>query len=152
MIYSPIQRKETAANDLKVKGAYDSYEKLIYSLSEKEIPENVNKVIEIEINEVNNFEGTNGELFIFIKKSQVTLLSVLKDELKIVAINHYRNHWMVLGLTVFGMPFGIIMSLLLGNFGYIGIGLAIGIPIGMAFGKQLDNKAAQEGRQLSFER
>lgn len=152
MKFSSIIKKEEALSDLKVKQAYESYEKLILAIEEKNIPEKIKTIIEKEIDELNHFEGNNSELFIKIKKSQITILSILHSELKIVAKNHHRNYWLVMGFTVLGIPLGIAFSYLLDNYGYIGVGLAGGIPVGMLLGKALDKKAAMEGRQLNFDR
>lgn len=152
MKQTSIIKKEESLNDIKVKQAYESYEKLIVAIEEKNIPENIKTIIDKEIIELNEFVGTNNELFIKIKKSQITILSILHSELKIVAKNHHRNYWLVMGFTILGIPLGTAISLLLDNYGYIGVGLAGGIPIGMLLGKALDKKAAMEGRQLNFDR
>ncbi len=152
MTYTSIQRKAGAANNFQIQAAYNSYENLIKALEEKTLPNHIQKTVENEISEVNGFEGSNEALLIFIRESQVTLLTVVKESLGFVAKHHYRNYWMPLGMTVMGVPFGLLFGVLFGNMAFIGMGLAIGIPLGMAMGIHLDNKAAQEGKQLNFAR
>lgn len=152
MQYSQILRKEWATEDLKVQQAYNTYERFLAAIAKKEIPEKINTIIEMEIAEINNFKEEDGSLFVFIKKSQVTLLAVLESTLGIVAKNHYRNQWMVLGLVAFGIPLGVVIAMLANNYGLMGLGMAIGLPIGMLMGKKKDDKADADGKQLDFEK
>lgn len=152
MQYSQILRKEWANEDLKVQQAYNTYERFLAAIAKKEIPEKINTIIEMEIAEINNFKEEDGSLFVFIKKSQVTLLAVLESTLGIVAKNHFRNQWMVLGLVAFGIPLGVVIAMLANNYGLMGLGMAIGLPIGMLMGKKKDDKAAVDGKQLDFEK
>jgi len=58
---------------------------------------------------------------------------------------------MILGMSIFGVPAGIVMGLSMENMGMLGIGLPIGMAVGLAIGTSMDSKAAKEGRQLEFE-
>ena len=75
---------------------------------------------------------------------------VYKDH-KLVTPKYYQNLWMVLGMTVFGMPIGIAIFTATGNAAFISIGMPIGLPLGLAIGVQLDKKAMEEGKALVFE-
>lgn len=75
---------------------------------------------------------------------------IFKD-LKLVTPKYYQNLWMVLGMTVFGMPLGIIIFTTTGNAAFISLGIPIGLPIGMAIGMQLDKKAMDEGKALVYD-
>ena len=76
---------------------------------------------------------------------------MIEKELKLVPKNHYRNIWIGIGLAVFGTPIGVAIGASLGNMGFIGVGFAFGIPIGMIVGSMMDKKALQEGKQLDWE-
>jgi len=52
--------------------------------------------------------------------------------------------WMVLGISVFGMPLGVVYGSVVGNMGLLGLGLPIGMCIGMALGAILDKKQKKE--------
>ena len=71
--------------------------------------------------------------------------------MKIVPINHYRNLWMVIGMSAFGLPLGVAYGTSIGNIGMMAIGLPIGMVIGIAIGTNMDKKALADGRQLSIE-
>ena len=75
----------------------------------------------------------------------------LEKELKWVTKNHYRTMWMMLGMTTFGLPLGVAFGAALGNMAFLGIGLPIGMAIGIGVGISMDQKAANEGRQLELE-
>ena len=57
---------------------------------------------------------------------------------------------MVLGMSAFGIPMGVLFGLSIGNMGMLGIGLPIGMAIGVGLGSSMDKKAYNEGRQLDF--
>ena len=58
---------------------------------------------------------------------------------------------MALGMSAFGLPVGIMISVLTGNYAFVSIGLPIGMGAGVAVGSAFDRKAATEGRQLNIE-
>lgn len=55
---------------------------------------------------------------------------------------------MTLGMTIFGLPFGLMFAMSLDNMAFLGIGLPMGMPIGMAIGAAKDKKAKDEGKVL----
>lgn len=67
-----------------------------------------------------------------------------------VSPQYYQNQWMALGMTIFGLPFGVLFGMSLGNMAFLGIGLPIGLPIGIAIGQQKDKKAAADGKVLNI--
>ncbi|RYD53670.1 MAG: hypothetical protein EOP52_04420 [Sphingobacteriales bacterium] len=86
-----------------------------------------------------------------IYSRQTQILRLVEKKLKIVPKNYYRTLWMVLGMSVFGLPFGVLYGLLVKNTAMLGIGLPIGMGIGVAVGASMDKKALKEGRQLDIE-
>ncbi|MFC0264167.1 hypothetical protein [Fontibacter flavus] len=65
---------------------------------------------------------------------------MVEKEAKIVPKGFYQKKWMVLGMAVFGIPFGVVFGAAFGNMAFIGMG----IP----FGTSQDEKVKEEGRQL----
>lgn len=86
-----------------------------------------------------------------LKTNLSKILKLLEKELKLVPKSHYRNQWMVLGMSAFGLPIGVAFGISIGNLGLLGLGLPIGMAIGIAVGTGMDEKARKEGRQLSCE-
>ncbi|MCH2215930.1 MAG: hypothetical protein MK086_12230 [Flavobacteriales bacterium] len=84
-------------------------------------------------------------------KKCYSLVELLDKNEGLVPKNRYRNQWMILGMTVFRLPFGFIWVLSLDNFAFFSIGLPMGMPIGMAVGATKDKKAKKVGWQLDFE-
>ena len=101
-------------------------------------------------NQWGDFEGTEKEQTKIIKKSYHRILSLIKKELGLVKKNHYRTLWMSLGMSIFGVPIGAGISVVLDNFAMIGAFIPIGMGIGMALGTGMDSKAAKEGKQLDL--
>lgn len=91
-----------------------------------------------------------------IKPAEVTkyysaLLQFVRQEHGLVPQNYYRNLWMILGMTIFGLPFGMMFGFALDNFAFFSIGLPMGMPIGMAVGAGKDKKAKEDGLQMAVE-
>lgn len=126
-------------------------QKLLDALSERALPDAIVAKVNEQINKANTEKEDYKVWKKQISKSMTSILQLLEKNLKIVPKNHYRNQWMALGMTVFGLPLGTAFGLLMDNIGLLGIGLPIGIIIGLGIGSNLDNKADKEGRQLAVE-
>ncbi|WP_019039075.1 hypothetical protein [Psychroflexus tropicus] len=135
----------------KLGRAYYQMQQLLEELQTRELSPEVINSINTEVKCVNTEAGTEKAQRSQLKKSQSRILKLIEKELKLVTKNHYRNLWLVLGMTTFGLPLGVAFGLSLGNMGFLGIGLPIGMAIGIAVGTQMDKKAAEEGRQLDIE-
>ena len=139
----------TVSEDFKA--AHSNYQKLIEEI-EKHKP---SVTIIDEINKsTHSINLLGNDLKPLIKQytvSQNEIVKLVERELKLVPIDYYRKLWLVLGMTVFGLPFGVVFAMALDNMAFIGIGLPIGLPIGIAIGSGMDAKAKEEGRQLEVE-
>jgi len=145
-----VKRANTEA-DKKLITHYNFLENLIVELNTKELPLEIIKLINQDIEELNCFEGSNKDLLKLLSKKQTGMLQLLEKELSLVCKGHYRNMWLALGMAVFGLPMGAAFGLSLGNMAFIGVGLPLGIALGAAYGTSLDKKACEEGRQLEVE-
>jgi hypothetical protein len=58
---------------------------------------------------------------------------------------HFLGMWMGIGIAIFSV-IGIPLSIVTENPGFIGIGPAVGVSIGLAIGQSMENKYKQEGR------
>lgn len=85
-----------------------------------------------------------------ISRIHERIKSYVEKEYKLVVPGHYQTQWMALGMSVFGIPFGLVFALALDNFAFFAIGLPIGMSIGIAVGSSYDNKAREEGRVLEL--
>lgn len=120
-------------------------------MAQKELPSEIVKHVNQNIEAVNSLSGTHKELRKQICKSQYNILKLIEKELKIVPKNLYRSRWLAIGMSAFGIPFGVAFGVSLDNMAFIGIGIPIGMVIGMAIGAGMDKKAFDEGRQLDIE-
>ena len=84
------------------------------------------------------------------KEAKNAILKQLEKQENLVAKDHYTTLWLPLGMTIFGVPLGVIVYALTGNAAFIGIGLPIGMALGSFYGATLDKKAEKEGRVLHF--
>ncbi|MCH6198815.1 hypothetical protein MMU07_04455 [Aquiflexum sp. LQ15W] len=141
------KRQEFLTNE-KLNKKIGCFSALIDELSKRQLSEKEVEIINTEIQTVNTFSGSEKDFTKILAKSQSNVLKVIEKESKLVVKNHYRNLWLALGMSAFGVPLGVAFGISIGNLAFLGIGLPIGMGIGIAVGTSLDNKAAEEGRQL----
>ncbi|WP_222845801.1 hypothetical protein [Flavilitoribacter nigricans] len=146
-----LNRSQDVSLDEKLEKEYRILEEIIQELRSREIPEDILVRINTEINDINTFPGEGKDLKRKIRAVRTSILKIVEKELKLVPRNYYRNQWMALGMSVFGIPLGVVFGSALGNLAFLGIGLPIGMSIGLAVGTNMDQKAQKEGRQLDVE-
>jgi len=151
MKINALQPKITLKEDKKVAVKFELFEKLIVELNKKEIPIAIANTVNATIEEINKFTGTGKETLALLRKKETAITKMIKKDLKLVTINHYKKLWMVTGMSAFGLPIGAALGISMGNIGLLGIGLPIGMGIGIAVGTALDKKAKQGGKQLEVE-
>tara|TARA_R110002124_G_scaffold277321_9_gene448683 strand:- start:34986 stop:35444 length:459 start_codon:yes stop_codon:yes gene_type:complete len=149
MKINSLKPRPEISNKPKLQKVYTQFEKLIDELRIIVLPEKITVFINASIDELNLI--SNEKLRSQTKKKQSKIISLIEKELKIVPINHYRNIWMAIGMSAFGVPLGVALGASLGNMGFIAIGLPIGMAIGLSVGTSMDKKAQEEGRQLNME-
>jgi hypothetical protein len=145
-----IEREGISAN-IKADNAYQQLSKLLSALAQKELPADTVEFVNQEIDRLNAVPGMERDFVKTTKACQQRVIKEMEKKHKIVPKNYYRQLWMILGMSVFGLPIGAAFGASMGNMGMLGIGLPIGMAIGMAFGSNMDKKAFSEGRQLDFE-
>ncbi|MGA9239275.1 hypothetical protein [Robiginitalea sp.] len=146
-----LTRRPSIEQDKRLKKSYAIFENLIDELKKKKIPGELLNSINQDIEEINSFSGSNKDLRKRISKLQSNILKLIEKELKLVPKNFYRNRWLAIGMSAFGIPLGVAFGASLGNMAFLGIGIPIGMVIGMAVGDGMDKKAFEEGRQLNLE-
>ncbi|MEG0917934.1 MAG: hypothetical protein RSF68_13055 [Myroides sp.] len=140
------------ASDIRLNQLYSQFDTLLSELRKKEVPDSIIQTINNEVEEINTSDSlTTNDLRKVIKKKQTAILRLIEKDLKLVPKNYYRTLWLALGMTVFGMPLGVLAGVLLGQPGLFAIGLPIGVAIGVTVGTLMDKTAAKENRQLNLE-
>ncbi|PHQ27914.1 hypothetical protein [Leeuwenhoekiella nanhaiensis] len=137
-------------NNSKLKSHLEGFQKLIKSLESKDIKTKTNDYINSQIERINSFNESEKQLKRELIKAKMAVLKHLEKNENLVPKNHYQRLWLVLGMSAFGVPIGVLLGLVTGKMGLLGVGLPIGMFIGLIFGKRLDKKAADENRQLDF--
>ncbi len=145
-----LQNRPTIV-DKNVVVAYTKFENLLTLLKEKTLTEEIVKVINNEIDIINEVSDSDKLIKKQLAKGQSIILKQLEKQLKLVTKSHYQNMWLALGMVTFGVPIGVAIGGSSGNMGFIGIGLPLGMIIGMLVGASFDKKALEEGKQLDIE-
>jgi len=146
-----LKENERVKKSTKSTKYFNQIELIIQDLRERSIQENLITVINSDIAEINDSELSDYALHKLLKRKYNNIIKITEKELHIVPINYYRNLWMVIGMSAFGIPMGLALGVSLGNIGLLGIGLPIGMAVGIAVGMGLDKKAHDERRQFDFE-
>lgn len=144
----PINERPEFTSNEKLNKKIGCFSALIDELRKRQLSEKEVETINAEIQNINSISVSEKDFAKALTKSQSNVLKVIEKESKLVVKNHYRNLWLVLGMSTFGVPLGVAFGISIGNLGLLGLGLPIGMAIGVGFGTTLDAKAAKEGRQL----
>lgn len=145
-----IKRPGVAQNE-KLANRYFQFETLLEELRKHEIPTDITHAINKEVEQINSFTVSDKALLKQVKESQSRILKLIEKELKLVPQKHYMKMWLAVGMAAFGLPFGVVFGVSLGNMGLIGIGIPIGMALGIAIGTAMDKKAFESGKQLDVE-
>ena len=130
---------------------YQQLGKLLNGLEVKELPTETVDLINNEIEQLNSISVIDKYFEKAIKEKENRIIKLIEKKHKIVPKNYYRKLWMIIGMSAFGIPIGLVFGLSIGNFGMLAIGIGIGMAIGVGVGTSMDKKAFNEGRQLDFE-
>ncbi len=143
--------RQNISESSKASNYYQQLGKLLNALEVKELAEETVDLINQEIEQLNSISAIDKYFVKAIKEKENRIIKLLEKKHKIVPKNYYRKLWMVLGMSAFGLPIGLVFGLSIGNLAMIGSGLPIGMGIGVGVGSSMDKKAFNEGRQLDFE-
>ncbi|KAA3647485.1 MAG: hypothetical protein DWP98_09170 [Bacteroidetes bacterium] len=144
------KRSDLKANT-SVSKYYLQFVHFIDLIREKQLSEPVVQSINTHIDKINAIEDSDKKLKAELRKNQNELLKLLIKENNLVTKNYYRNTWMMIGMGAIGVPIGTSFGVLTKNMGLIAIGLPFGMIVGLLVGLKLDRKAAHAGNQLDIE-
>ncbi len=151
MEITELHKRPTIENNARLYRKYLQFEKLLNELKMKELTTEIVRSINEDIKQLNAITNSEKELGKQLRKRQTRILRIIEKELKLVTKNHYRNTWLAIGMSAFGIPLGVAFGASFGNMAFIGIGLPIGMTIGIAVGTAMDKKASESGKQLELE-
>lgn len=129
---------------------YDTLEKLILELNQKEIPPEIINAINQEIESINSYTELSKSLSKQLRIGTMKILKLIEKKLNLVPKNLYRSRWMAIGMSM-GVVLGVAFGASMDRSGFLAIGIGVGMVLGMAIGAGMDKKAKKEGRQLDFE-
>lgn len=146
-----LNKNQSFGSDKKQALRYTFLNNLINELKERELPSEIIIAINKEIEELNAFSGSDKKLLKQARKAKSTLLKLIEEELGLVLKYHYQNSWMA-----YGMLAGVLFSTIFSQLGFantwnsLGMGISMGLIFGMLAGKNRDEKAFKEGKQLNL--
>ncbi len=141
----------TESEDQKLMKKYTYLEQLLELMNNKEFSEETEMALNEVIAKMNMLQSNVKIQKKALSRQQTALLRILETKEKLVVRNHYRNTWIALGMSAFGIPIGVAIGASMDNMSLVGYGLSIGMIIGLVFGMLKDKAAAKEDRQLDIE-
>lgn len=147
-----LNELEGLATSPKLRKAYTQFNELINELNNRDLHEDTIKLINIEVDSIHSSNSIEHTLINLIRIGQAKIIRLVEKKHKIVPKNYYRKFWLVLGMSTFGLPLGVVVGVvIMENIGMLAIGLPLGMIIGHAVGSIMDKKAFKEGRQLNID-
>ena len=137
--------------DEKLEKRIDNFQDYLNLINSRDLDEEVVNSINSSIDELNQFTGTKRGYKNKLVKVRSKIVRLVEKKAKLVPQNYYRKLWLALGMSVFGMPIGVVFGTSFGSMAYLGVGLPIGMAVGIAVGASMDKRALKEGRQLDIE-
>ncbi len=148
-LHQPIDRPNLDSQK-KRKAKYQKFAQLIEAINARDLPDAIAEQINQNIDIINAERDSDKGFFKKLRKTQSSILKLIEKELGLVCKNHYQRLWMVMGMTIFGVPMGVVFGSTMDNMGMIGIGIPIGMGIGIAIGSGKDKEAEKKGLQLDI--
>ncbi len=130
---------------------FQKFEVLLDELSEKHLDTETINFINAQVEDLNHSLAKQKKYHDDLSQAYKQVLNYLRKHEKIVPKNYYRNMWIALGISAFGVPIGVAFGLILDNMAFLGIGLPIGMSIGLAVGSGMDQSAKKNGKQLELD-
>lgn len=151
MKYNILHLRPELAQEKRLSERYQNFNQLTSELELKEVPLNIITEINEAIDIQNKLEANKNAVLKAYRNMQSKIVKLLEKELQLVPLHHYRNKWMIIGMSVIGVPFGIVYSRILDNPAMMSIGIPMGMGIGVMIGSHKDKKAFESGKQLNIE-
>jgi hypothetical protein len=130
---------------------YLQFQNLLMQLKKENLDDSTVLAVHAEIDAINLLLDTDKSLCKRLKTSESRILKLIEKEHQLVTKNHHRKIWLAVGMGAFGIPMGIILGVILDNMGFITLGMPLGLGIGIAIGTMMDQKAAENEKQLDIE-
>jgi len=146
-----LNKRPNIEQNIKLTKKYVYLKKLIEELNKKDLTSEIVNSVDNDIEQINSFSGSEKDLLKQIRKTQSSILKLVEKELKLVTKNHFRNRWLAIGMTAFGIPIGTAIGMSIGNMAFVGFGLVIGMIFGITCGMEMDKKAKEAGKQLDVD-
>ena len=132
----------------RLQKAHQQMTGLIAALNKREVPQDIVNEVDITIANLNAFTGDEKQFARELNQAYQRILKLVQEKLNWVPKDFYRNQWMALGLSVFGVPMGVALGYALDNMAFMAAFFPLGMIMGMGVGSSMDKKAAEEGRVL----
>ncbi len=129
----------------------DKYKTLLSALEKKEITVEVENSINDLTESINKLDLNNKKSSMEVTKFYHKALSIVEKELGYIPPKRNMVKWMIIGMTIFGVPLGVAIGAAIDNMAFLGAFIGVGLAIGVGIGANLDKKAEEEGKVLNIE-
>ncbi|SDS46735.1 hypothetical protein SAMN04487764_2285 [Gillisia sp. Hel1_33_143] len=135
--------------DLELYVSISNLKMLIAEIKSKNIPEEVCYKINYQIDKVNSCAIDNSiKIQNLLDMTYHSILHIIKTDLGIIPKNYYRDLYTTLGMTIFGLPLGLLLTATLDNSINLVFGVVFGLIFGVILGTRKDKIAQQENKVI----
>ena len=121
---------------------------LLQEISARDLPEDTVLEINRKTAELMSFEDSSKEAVKKGKTVKEEILKLLREKHDLIPEKYYTTLWLTLGMSAFGLPFGVALFAFTENPAFIAVGLPLGMGLGAVYGANLDKKTEAEGKVL----
>ena len=114
-----LKERQNFSTDTKTNRIYIQLGELLNQLRKRNLPENIIDSVNQDIEVVNAASLIGNDFRKLVKQKQNKIIKLLEKDLKVVPKYYYRNMWLALGMSVFGLPIGEAFGASIGNMGYL---------------------------------
>ena len=149
-MFNSLVSPDFLSQNEKLQKSFDKTQSLIEDLNQRELPEDTKAAVQAEIDRLNADTSEPKAYTKSLSKAYNNIVKRVQKDAGLSPKGYHKTLWMTLGMTIFGLPLGMMFGFMQENMGLLAIGLPLGMGIGLAIGAGLDEKAAKEGKQLSI--
>lgn len=145
-VIGELEERAKASQDVRLKKWLTSSANLLRELDARGIePRNFEDELKMLKKQLSANTKAN-----MIRAFYLRMVNAVRKQFDLTTPNYFQNRWTALGILVFGIPLGLVFSISIDNYAFLGMGIPVGLAIGIAIGADKDKKAKEAGKLMEI--
>lgn len=145
-VIGELEERAKASQDVRLKKWLTSSINLLRELDARGIePRNFDDELKMLKKQLSANTKTN-----MIRTFYLRMVDAVRKQFDLTTPNYFQSRWTALGILVFGIPLGLVFSMSIDNYAFLGMGIPVGLAIGIAIGADKDKKAKEAGKLMEI--